>query len=292
LKTNIPVDFSSRIKAIRHKLGLTQVRLAELMGVSFASVNRWENGQSRPSVLAWRKIERVEMLGYSALLEAPLQELQIEAFDSTITSVTTNSDYYLSDSTPPVETNLLTVPKLSEFGARSLLSSIEISYGYESGEEKIVMAGLYVREMLTRGLYHRVLIIAPDSMLDSWEREMNNHFDLGFKLLTGIDCGDGNPFKGNGSDLVIASLDLLADDSVFALLRESSVQPYDVAILDEAQSVISRNGSIHPSRSVRRRQIADALAGVHMKDKRWQLPWRARHLLMLSARMQRYFVNK
>lgn len=43
------------------------MRLAELIGVSFASVNRWENGQSRPSALAWQQITRAEMLGIEAL---------------------------------------------------------------------------------------------------------------------------------------------------------------------------------------------------------------------------------
>jgi hypothetical protein len=32
------------------------MRFAELIGVSYASVNRWENGQTCPSPLAWRKI--------------------------------------------------------------------------------------------------------------------------------------------------------------------------------------------------------------------------------------------
>src|SRR5450756_207405 len=62
----VPPDFSSRIKALRARHGLTQVRLAELMGVSFASVNRWENAQSRPSALAWQRIARAEQLGAGA----------------------------------------------------------------------------------------------------------------------------------------------------------------------------------------------------------------------------------
>jgi DNA-binding transcriptional regulator YiaG len=45
-----------RIRALRATLGLTQERLVVLLGVSFASVNRWEKGKSRPSALTWRKI--------------------------------------------------------------------------------------------------------------------------------------------------------------------------------------------------------------------------------------------
>ena len=67
VRPELPLDLPGRIKRLRDKLGITQMRLAELMGVSFASVNRWENGQSRPSTLAWQQITRAEMLGMEAL---------------------------------------------------------------------------------------------------------------------------------------------------------------------------------------------------------------------------------
>ena len=35
--------------AIRSRLGLTQEQMAHLLGVSFASVNRWEAGHSSPA---------------------------------------------------------------------------------------------------------------------------------------------------------------------------------------------------------------------------------------------------
>lgn len=40
---------SVRLIAIRRKLGLPQERMAALLGVSFASVNRWEQGHSSPT---------------------------------------------------------------------------------------------------------------------------------------------------------------------------------------------------------------------------------------------------
>jgi transcriptional regulator with XRE-family HTH domain len=289
LKTNIPVDFSSRIKAIRHKLGLTQVRLAELMGVSFASVNRWENGQSRPSALAWRKIERVEVHGYSALTELPLEKTRTDNIDQPDGSVTTNIGPHFAAQARSIESDVSSVPKLTSIksGTRSFLSTTEINLGPESCDEKIVMAGLYIREMLARGLIQRVLIIAPGRLLHSWELEMNMRFNLAFKLLS-VDKVEGNPFTGTGSNLLIVNLDLLAENGVFALLQEPGVKPYDVAILDESHSQFTKNESSYPLRSVSRRQVAEALAGVRMKDKRWQLPWRAGHLLLLSARLQRH----
>lgn len=50
-------DLTKLIKTIRLHLGLSQEELAQRLGVSFTSVNRWENGQTKPSKLARRQIE-------------------------------------------------------------------------------------------------------------------------------------------------------------------------------------------------------------------------------------------
>lgn len=39
------------IKSIREELGITQEKLAYLLGASFSTVNRWENGVQTPSRL-------------------------------------------------------------------------------------------------------------------------------------------------------------------------------------------------------------------------------------------------
>lgn len=46
------MTFSENIKMTRTKLRLTQEELAHELGVSFATVNRWENGSYNPSRLA------------------------------------------------------------------------------------------------------------------------------------------------------------------------------------------------------------------------------------------------
>src|SRR5947207_13658603 len=43
-----PPDAFLLLRAIRGKLGLTQEQLAERLGVSFATVNRWEGGMNAP----------------------------------------------------------------------------------------------------------------------------------------------------------------------------------------------------------------------------------------------------
>lgn len=52
-------DLSRLVKALRDKLGLSQEKLAARMGVTFSSVNRWENGHSKPSPLAVQKLEEL-----------------------------------------------------------------------------------------------------------------------------------------------------------------------------------------------------------------------------------------
>jgi len=45
-------NFPELVKEVRRKLGLSQEELAHELGVSFATVNRWENGKTNPSKMA------------------------------------------------------------------------------------------------------------------------------------------------------------------------------------------------------------------------------------------------
>ena len=49
------MNVSELIKAIREQLGLSQRELAHELGIAFSTVNRWENGLFKPTVMA-RKI--------------------------------------------------------------------------------------------------------------------------------------------------------------------------------------------------------------------------------------------
>ena len=48
--------YSKVIKKIRNELLLSQEELAEQMGVSFATINRWENGHHEPTFKSKRMI--------------------------------------------------------------------------------------------------------------------------------------------------------------------------------------------------------------------------------------------
>ncbi len=53
----IEKDYPALIKTMRKQLNLSQEDLARELGVSYATVNRWENGQTRPSKLAKAQLE-------------------------------------------------------------------------------------------------------------------------------------------------------------------------------------------------------------------------------------------
>ena len=45
------MKFQEKIKYVRSVLGVSQADMARAMGVSFATVNRWEKGERNPSAL-------------------------------------------------------------------------------------------------------------------------------------------------------------------------------------------------------------------------------------------------
>lgn len=48
------------IKVLRAKLGMTQEQLAHELGVSFATVNRWENGHSSPKGIFLKALQALD----------------------------------------------------------------------------------------------------------------------------------------------------------------------------------------------------------------------------------------
>ena len=50
------MEWSKEIKQLREYLCLSQTEFAQLLGVSFVSVNRWENGHFEPTIKMKRKI--------------------------------------------------------------------------------------------------------------------------------------------------------------------------------------------------------------------------------------------
>lgn len=56
---NPQTDIPRLIRDLRERTGLTQEKFAAKLGVTFPTINRWENGRARPSPLAMQKIEEL-----------------------------------------------------------------------------------------------------------------------------------------------------------------------------------------------------------------------------------------
>jgi DNA-binding transcriptional regulator YiaG len=52
-------DFRNEVKNLRTVLKLSQTEFAELLGISYATVNRWENGHTVPHKLARVRFEDI-----------------------------------------------------------------------------------------------------------------------------------------------------------------------------------------------------------------------------------------
>jgi transcriptional regulator with XRE-family HTH domain len=250
LKRGIPPDFPSRIKQLRVKLGLTQARLARLLDVSSTSVNRWENGHAHPSTPAWQHILRAETLGLEgfergggqqpAIREAELAyeptsdnppELDFSADPERVRLVAEGERLtygHLFNPAFATEISLidpLPHQRLAVYECMLPQTRLRFLLADDAGAGKTIMAGLYIREMLTRRLLRRVLIVPPAGLVGNWEREMHSLFSLPFRVVAGGESRFQNPFVGSDSDLLIVSVDTLAGDRTFSRLQDPAVVP-------------------------------------------------------------------
>ena len=53
------IDYPATLLRIRAELNMSQTELAEMLGVSFTSVNRWENDKYQPTKVAKEKIRLI-----------------------------------------------------------------------------------------------------------------------------------------------------------------------------------------------------------------------------------------
>lgn len=300
------------IRGLRTELGLTQSQLAERLGVTVVTISRWENGQSRPNRLAvkalttlaasattsLRNVDRGprqalvrEPAGvYSAAGELPSPDFRVDPGlvrlfvegerlrYGHLFSPTFGTETALIDPLPhqiiAVYQRMLTQPRL-----RMLLAD-------DAGAGKTIMAGLYTREMLSRHLARRVLIVSPAGLVGNWKREMRILFSLHCREVTGFDCRTDNPFSAPGSDLAVVSVDTLAADRAFERLAQPDTPPYDLVVFDEAHKLTAIRNADGTYETTDRYKLGELLAGAEpLQDSHppRHLLWHAHHLLLLTA---------
>ena len=55
-------DIPKMVRVLRATLGLTQEQFAAKVGVTYSTVNRWENDKGKPSPLALFRVEQIQKI--------------------------------------------------------------------------------------------------------------------------------------------------------------------------------------------------------------------------------------
>jgi superfamily II DNA or RNA helicase len=300
VSADIPADFSVRVRSVRGRLSLTQMQLAERIGVSFATVNRWENGQAKPTRLAWQQILEIEAGGApeegpesAAAPREPASTLDFAANPNVVAAVAEATRLtYGHLFNPAFATEISSIDplphqRIAVYEHMLGLSPLRFLLADDAGAGKTIMAGLYMREMFARRLIKRVLVVPPAGLVGNWEREMRTLFRLSFRIVRGADARTGNSFAGPDNDRLIISVDTLAGERMFARLREGiasgAALPYDLVIFDEAHKLAADREQDFYVRKTDRYRLAEAVAGLPADDPRWDLGWSAANILLLTA---------
>lgn len=140
----------------------------------------------------------------------------------------------------------------------------------DPGAGKTIMAGLLVKELMTRGEIERCLVVAPGSLVEQWQDELGGKFALEFDILTSdmiASSRSGNVF--NDHNLLIARLDVLARNEDLQQKLMASTE-WDLVVCDEAHRM---SASYYGSevKYTKRYQLGQMLGQM------------CRHLLMMTA---------
>lgn len=140
----------------------------------------------------------------------------------------------------------------------------------DPGAGKTIMAGLLMKELIARSDLDRCLVVAPGSLVEQWQDELGEKFNLEFDILSRdmIETSrSGNPF--NDKNRLIVRLDVLARNEELQEKLLSS-QEWDLIICDEAHRMSATyfGGDV---KYTKRYQVGQKLGQI------------CRHLLLMSA---------
>jgi superfamily II DNA or RNA helicase len=140
----------------------------------------------------------------------------------------------------------------------------------DPGAGKTIMAGLLIKELIIRGDLERCLVIAPGNLVEQWQDELKDKFDLTFDIVSREQIETsvtGNPFVERSR--LIMRLDMAARSETLQAKLQAAPD-WDLVVCDEAH------------------RMAASLFGTEVKyTKRYKLGQlaggRARHFLLMSA---------
>jgi superfamily II DNA or RNA helicase len=134
---------------------------------------------------------------------------------------------------------------LGPLRGRALLSD-------EVGLGKTIEAGLVLKELLTRGLVKRFLVLTVPSLVDQWEEELNEKFGLSTATTNqaAVRADGGSFWRENRA--IIASLHTLKQPAHLEVARQVH---WDMLIVDEAHYLRNRDSQAWQAVSALPRQF-------------------------------------
>jgi superfamily II DNA or RNA helicase len=106
----------------------------------------------------------------------------------------------------------------------------------DPGAGKTIMAGLLIKELIIRGDISKCLIVAPGNLVEQWQDELDEKFNLQFEIMTNEaleSARTGNWFQEHS--LCLCRLDKLSrNDEIQAKLK---VVDWDLVVVDEAHKM-------------------------------------------------------
>ena len=274
---------------------------AERLGVSHISVCRWEKEKAKPGFRSGSRSLKLEEEAFGGagpanldLFPAPRQAasaggvLNFECRPDVVASVVEAERLgfgHLANPGFAAELSLidpLPHQRIAVYDVMLKQPRLRFLLADDAGAGKTIMAGLYIREMLSRRLIRRVLVVSPAGLVGNWLREMRRLFNLPFRVVMGADVRAGNPFVGDDGDLVIVSVDTLTGEKMLSRLGAPEAAPYDLVIFDEAHKLAARRNPDGTISKTERYRVAEALCGTGSDDA-IVLPWQAQHVLLLTA---------
>lgn len=139
----------------------------------------------------------------------------------------------------------------------------------DPGAGKTIMAGLLIRELMIRGDLERCLIIAPGSLSEQWQTEMDAKFNLSFEIFSRDmieSTTSGNPFAEKNR--LIARIDQLSRNE--ELIEKIEATEWDLVIVDEAHKM-SATYFGNEFKATKRYRLGERLGAI------------SRHFLMMTA---------
>lgn len=106
----------------------------------------------------------------------------------------------------------------------------------DPGAGKTIMTGLLLKELIIRADVKRALIVSPGNLVNQWQDELYQKFNLSFEIMTNEmieSARSGNVFLEH--DMLIARLDKLSRNDELKDLLEAT--DWDIVVIDEAHKL-------------------------------------------------------